>query len=104
VACTIAAPSKLHVVIAPSGPGALTIGSVLNRPRRSGTDWWSAAATASEERGYTGHEHLDDVTLIHMNGRAYDPQLARFTSPDRSCRRRCTRRATTGTPTFMAIR
>ncbi len=50
--------------------------------RRHGTDWWSAAAAASEERGYTGHEHLDNVTLIHMNGRVYDPQLARFTSPD----------------------
>jgi RHS repeat-associated protein len=50
--------------------------------RRNGTDWWTAPATASEERGYTGHEHLDNVALIHMNGRAYDPELARFTSPD----------------------
>jgi RHS repeat-associated protein len=50
--------------------------------RRSGTDWWSAAATASEERGYTGHEHLDDVTLIHMNGRLLDPKLGRVISAD----------------------
>lgn len=34
------------------------------------------------ERGYTGHEHLDQIELIHMNARVYDPQTARFLSPD----------------------
>jgi len=42
------------------------------------------------DRGYTGHEHLspfgDDSNggfcLINMNGRIYDPVLARFLSPD----------------------
>lgn len=33
-------------------------------------------------RGYTGHEHLDNVGLIHMNGRVYDPIIGRFISPD----------------------
>ena len=33
-------------------------------------------------RGFTDHEHLDGVGLIHMNGRVYDPTLARFMSPD----------------------
>ena len=33
-------------------------------------------------RGYTGHEHFFEVSLIHMNGRLYDAQLARFLSPD----------------------
>ena len=33
-------------------------------------------------RGYTGHEHLDEFKLINMNGRMYDPLLARFLSPD----------------------
>ncbi|MBI5917946.1 MAG: RHS repeat-associated core domain-containing protein, partial [Nitrosomonadales bacterium] len=32
--------------------------------------------------GYTGHEMLDDVGLIHMNGRLYDPVMARFVSAD----------------------
>jgi len=50
--------------------------------RRSGTDWWSAASTPNEERGYTGHEHLDNVSLIHMNGRLLDPKLGRVISPD----------------------
>jgi len=34
------------------------------------------------DRGYTGHEHLLGVGLIHMNGRLYDPKLHRFLSPD----------------------
>ena len=33
-------------------------------------------------RGFTNHEHLDAVGLIHMNGRVYDPQIGRFLSPD----------------------
>ena len=33
-------------------------------------------------RGFTGHEMLDTVGLIHMNGRVYDPRLGRFTSAD----------------------
>lgn len=33
-------------------------------------------------RGYTGHEQLNDVGLIHMNGRFYDPTLGRFASAD----------------------
>lgn len=45
----------------------------------------SGATLGSEsllDRGYTGHEHFEDVGLIHMNGRMYDPQLGRFLSPD----------------------
>ncbi|MEE4244546.1 MAG: RHS repeat-associated core domain-containing protein [Kangiellaceae bacterium] len=34
------------------------------------------------DRGFTDHEHLDDVELIHMNGRAYDYNLGRFLSVD----------------------
>ncbi|MCF6348258.1 MAG: hypothetical protein L3J20_08165 [Flavobacteriaceae bacterium] len=34
------------------------------------------------DRGYTGHEHLLGVDLIHMNGRLYDPLLHRFLAPD----------------------
>ena len=33
-------------------------------------------------RGYTGHEHLDEVGLIHMNGRIYDPIIGRFLQVD----------------------
>ncbi len=34
------------------------------------------------DRGFTGHEHLQTVGLIHMNGRLYDPALHRFLMPD----------------------
>ena len=37
---------------------------------------------ASTNRGYTGHEMLDGLDVIHMNGRIYDPTLARFLQPD----------------------
>lgn len=33
-------------------------------------------------RGFTGHEMVDPVGLIHMNGRVYDPELGRFISAD----------------------
>jgi RHS repeat-associated protein len=33
-------------------------------------------------RGFTGHEMMDDLGLIHMNGRIYDPRLGRFLSAD----------------------
>ena len=33
-------------------------------------------------RGYCGHEHLADFSLINMNARLYDPWTARFLSPD----------------------
>lgn len=32
--------------------------------------------------GYTGHEMIPELALINMNGRFYDPLLARFLSPD----------------------
>lgn len=34
------------------------------------------------DRGYTGHEHLQGVVLIHMNARLYDPVVHRFLQPD----------------------
>ena len=34
------------------------------------------------KRGFTGHEHIDELDLIHMNGRVYDPGIGRFLSPD----------------------
>ena len=34
------------------------------------------------QRGYMGHEMLNDFDIINMNGRLYDPVLGRFLSPD----------------------
>jgi len=70
-------------------------GALLARPsftawggRRSST--WQGAPSQSEwqaianhtRRGYTGHEQLDNVLLVHMNGRVYDPAVGRFLSAD----------------------
>jgi len=51
---------------------------------------WAGIPTASDlakiaavtRVGFTGHEHLDNVDLIHMNGRVYDPRIGRFISAD----------------------
>jgi len=52
--------------------------------RRNPTDWTFNNVPSPHlfDRGYTGHEHLDIFSLINMNGRAYDPWLGRFLSPD----------------------
>jgi RHS repeat-associated protein len=42
----------------------------------------AGSASAITTRGYTGHEHDDDLGLINMGGRVYDPALMRFLSPD----------------------
>ena len=49
---------------------------------------WDVYAQGSQpamphgERGYTGHEQLNQFGLINMNARLYDPLLARFLAPD----------------------
>ncbi|WP_169730172.1 RHS repeat-associated core domain-containing protein, partial [Chitinimonas koreensis] len=35
-----------------------------------------------DNKGFTGHEMLDGLDLVHMNGRVYDPLVARFISAD----------------------
>jgi len=59
--------------------------------RRRGADGtempWSvlgSAATANtqDKRGFTGQEQLDDLGLVHLNGRVYDPMTGRMTSAD----------------------
>ena len=49
---------------------------------RALTDAEAAALGDARPRGFTGHEHLDRVGLIHANGRLYDPRLGRYLSPD----------------------
>lgn len=40
------------------------------------------AGSIEYDRGYTGHEHIDEIYLVDMNGRMYDPTLGRFISVD----------------------
>ena len=53
--------------------------------RRHDPDWLPLSSTyepALTTRGFTQHEQLDEVELIHMNGRVYDPTIGRFLSAD----------------------
>jgi RHS repeat-associated protein len=56
---------------------------------RRGSNWTGspsatdASAIAGITRhGFTSHEHLDNIGLIHMGGRVYDPASGRFLSVD----------------------
>jgi RHS repeat-associated protein len=57
--------------------------------KRRGSNWsgspsagdWTAIASTTR-RGYTEHSMLDNLGLIHMNGRVQDPVLGRFISAD----------------------
>lgn len=55
---------------------------------RRGADWrrtttpdWSGIASTTRQ-GFTAHEMVDNVGLVHMGGRVYDPKLGRFLSVD----------------------
>ena len=45
----------------------------LGKAQQLGDSW---------KRGFSGHEHLDQFSLIHMNGRVYSVSLGMFTSVD----------------------
>ena len=58
---------------------------------RRGSDWTANPQLASilvginaqaMKMGFTGHEHDDEVGLINMKGRLYDPEIGRFISAD----------------------
>jgi RHS repeat-associated protein len=48
----------------------------------NGADDPSGSITSQSTRGFTGEEELSVSGLVHLNGRVYDPLLARFTSAD----------------------
>lgn len=57
--------------------------------KRRNTNGWTADTgdvllylNQKTKRGYTGHEHLDNLKLVHMKGRVYDPIIGRMISPD----------------------
>ena len=56
---------------------------------RRGSNWTGVPTSAdyttfsnTTRRGFTGHEMLDAVGLVNMNGRVYDPLIGRFLSAD----------------------
>jgi RHS repeat-associated protein len=62
--------------------GRMSFAAFGNRRHADWDNPTSVLAGIETHHGFTGHEHLDEVGIIHMNGRLYDPQLGRFLSPD----------------------
>jgi len=57
--------------------------------QRQGSNWKTPLTSFLYEplndittRGFTGHEQVDSVGIVHMNGRIYDPRLGRFLQAD----------------------
>ena len=79
---------SVDVVSSSSGAPVLRESFDAHGARRGAN--WTGVPTGSElatmrdvtRRGFTDHEHLDSTSLVHMNGRVYDPQLGRFASAD----------------------
>jgi RHS repeat-associated protein len=58
----------------PVAPGSYSAGGTGSGGLTNGT--------VSTKRGFTGHEHVEELGFVHMNGRIYDAELGRFFSPD----------------------
>jgi RHS repeat-associated protein len=54
----------------------------LNGAPINGTPTPNSIDGVTDNRGFTGHEMLDLLDLVHMNGRIYDPLLGKFLSAD----------------------
>ncbi|WP_374520563.1 hypothetical protein [Undibacterium squillarum] len=54
----------------------------LNGAPVNGTPTQDNLDGVTDNKGFTGHEMLDQLDLVHMNGRIYDPLVARMMSAD----------------------
>jgi RHS repeat-associated protein len=77
---------SVDAVVSASGALIETRGyDAFGKPR---TGTWANAlpprlgTTTNTPHGFTGHEHLNQLELIHMHGRVYDYNLGRFTGVD----------------------
>ena len=79
-----------HVVANANGVVEQVMSFDVFGARRDTESWGLRHAEASSGlltsaltlRGFTGHEQIDDVGLVHMGGRVYDPILGRFLQAD----------------------
>ncbi len=81
---------SIHTSVSESGLVADSVGMSFNAfgVRRSADSYISLSSSALSQansmstRGFTGHEHVDGLGVIQMNGRIYDPMLGRFLQAD----------------------
>ncbi len=79
-----------HKITSETGVVEATMSFDVFGARRDATSWARQHEEASSGvltstitlRGFTGHEQLDEVGLVHMGGRVYDPILGRFLQAD----------------------
>lgn len=79
---------SIHTVLNEAGQISTTMHFSAFGDRHS-TDWKTplssylyAPLNDITTKGFTGHEQIDDMGMIHMNGRTYDPRLGRFMQAD----------------------
>jgi RHS repeat-associated protein len=58
------------------------MGALAPKNRTINRDAESQRLADTWKRGFTGHEHLEAFSLIHMNGRVYSTILSQFLSVD----------------------
>lgn len=64
------------------GSGSVVVDEAGSLIATQNFDPFGASGSTVSVAGFTGHEHDDDLKLINMRGRVYDPVLSRFLSPD----------------------
>jgi RHS repeat-associated protein len=74
------------------------------RRNPDGTDDVTGSITSQTTRGFTGEEGLSAAGLVHLNGRVYDPLLARMTSADPTVTDPLNPQGGTATPMSATIR
>lgn len=72
------------VIVRPDGTVEETLSFDAHGRRRNSSSlaYLLSYTDLTTRRGYTGHEHLDALGLVHMNARIYDPILGRFLQAD----------------------
>jgi RHS repeat-associated protein len=72
------------VIVRPDGTADETLSFDAHGRRRNASSYayLLSYTDTTTRRGYTGHEHLDALGLVHMNARIYDPILGRFLQAD----------------------
>lgn len=72
------------VIVRPDGTAEETLSFDAHGRRRNAIShaYLLSYTDITTRRGYTGHEHLDALGLVHMNARIYDPILGRFLQAD----------------------
>jgi RHS repeat-associated protein len=68
--------------VVPASGGDMSYDPWGKRRFTTGADDPENTVVSQTDKGFTGHQHLEELALIDMGGRVYDPVLGRFISAD----------------------